>query len=219
MHWQQQKHRQPEQLQAYGRHLPSMVLTISSPEVTCMYIKKLHFATKHNYVFHMILTINTDLFLNSINQLVCVMEMPLFSVWQDLNFYRHFKLMLCFKGLITWQVEAVVNVATVTWQSVHCVSKWWVSSKLSYNSNIFQSMPPQVLCQTWKIWLMFHISCPLFFYFEIFKRWSHSMRSEQWGLPEDSKWNQQEFSMIYYKISAKIVDLNWIPILPPTKQP
>jgi hypothetical protein len=161
MHWQQQKHRQPEQLQAYGRPLPSLVLTISSPEVTCMYTRKLHFSTKHNYVLHMILINKTDLSLNSINQLVCVTEMTVFSVRQDLNFYIHFKVTLCFKGLITWQVEAVVNVPTVTWQSVHCASKWWVASKFSYNSNIFQSMPPQTLCQTWKIWLMFHISCPL----------------------------------------------------------
>jgi hypothetical protein len=62
----------------------------------------------------MILTINTDLFLNSINQLVCVMEMTVFSVRQDLNIYIQFKVMLCFKGLITWQVEDVVNVPTVT---------------------------------------------------------------------------------------------------------
>jgi len=78
-----------------------------------MYIRKLHFSTKHNYVLHMILTINTDLFLNSINQLVCVTEMTMFSVRQDLNFYIYFKLMLCFKGLITWKVEAVANVPTV----------------------------------------------------------------------------------------------------------
>ena len=112
----------------------------------------------------MILTINIDFFLNSINQLVCVTEMTVFSVRQDLNFYIHFKLILWSKGLITWQVEAVVNVPAVTWQSVNCASKWWVASKFSYNNNIFQSMPSQILCQTQKIWLMFHISCPLFFF-------------------------------------------------------
>ena len=113
LHWQQQKHRQPEQLYAYGRPLPSLVLTISSPIATCMYVTKLHFSTQHIHVLHMILI------LNSINQLVHVKEVIVFSVKKDLNFYTHFKLMLCFKGLITWEVVAVVNVATVTWQSAH----------------------------------------------------------------------------------------------------
>jgi hypothetical protein len=209
MYWQQQKQRQPEHLQAYGRPLPSLVLTIWNPEVICMYIRNLHFSTKHNYVLHMILTINTDLFLNSINQLVCVMEMTVFSVRQDLNFYIYFKLMLCFKGLITWQVEAMANVLTVKWQSVYCASKWWVASKFHIIATFFNQYLLKYYARHGSCFIS-HISC--FFHFEIFKRWrSHSMRSEQWGLSEESEWNQQEFSMIYYKISAKIVDLNWIP--------